>query len=748
MKFNYNDTNYTENEIIRSWHPTLCPTLDYHYVYRIGGGDPLKGLFGQSSNNVDIFDLYTMTNRKLPNMKYARAKSSATMLPPTIPFHDYQDTEEYEDTQPPDLNKLFIQQFKNPRIPRPPPPPVLDMQSMDDLLNELADDDDDEDDDEDEDEENDDNKDNDKDSQVNGNEIAKTNEDTKGNEKLYKVSTSTSDTNGDTTAPLAPMAPKKQSPTNLSPANSPASSPSPPLNKDDNKLPTLSPHVSPTRDRKKYNKKMPTTPPPPKPIPKLPPSPNTTPLTKLTQSPPYPKVAPISIQSSTSSPSNTPPSNSPKTSPIAKKSPPPLGPPLTAAIVTSESPVVVVQPPISTAPPAISTASATSEPSIDAAPVPSGPPIGAAPIPSGLPISAAPIPTKPPIAAAPMPGGAPIPIPNSNHITAPVPILEAPPIASITAKLPKSVANGGDKSNEPSINYGGRRRNNSRKSSPKKSSDEYPEYCLFVSGGLNGSKLHKKTEIFYPYEGQWNPVMNMKQARCGHIAQYLGRTHWKQTLRPSNINGNMLNCLEMNILEWKDISDLTTKVFVCGGRREHGNGITSCEVFDIESNKWSMCQRAPFTNHGYQSGCWWSNKQCVAMISDPMDGNQVAIYKPDINKWTMIENINKLNDKTHKKRPSLKPNNFMTNQPRNDMHLTHFYPLIGTLYLFGQEYLYIMGDDYKFKSLELYDDRNNKWIPIGITYKTIENDQSIKQKHDKLLHLTQNKQFDAFHSIS
>ena len=26
--------------------------------------------------------------------------------------------------------------------------------------------------------------------------------------------------------------------------------------------------------------------------------------------------------------------------------------------------------------------------------------------------------------------------------------------------------------------------------------------------------------------------------------------------------------------------------------------------------------------------------------------------------------------------------------------------------LFGKEYLYIMGDDFKFKSLEIYDDRN------------------------------------------
>ena len=43
-----------------------------------------------------------------------------------------------------------------------------------------------------------------------------------------------------------------------------------------------------------------------------------------------------------------------------------------------------------------------------------------------------------------------------------------------------------------------------------------------------------------------------------------------------------------------------------------------------------------------------------------------------------------------------------------------------------------MGDDFKFKSLEIYDDRTNKWIPIGIKYKTLPNDESIQQKHDKL----------------
>jgi len=239
--------------------------------------------------------------------------------------------------------------------------------------------------------------------------------------------------------------------------------------------------------------------------------------------------------------------------------------------------------------------------------------------------------------------------------------------------------------------------------------------------------------------------MSMKQARCGHIAQYMGSTQWKYELLA---NGEM----NVDMTEWKDISDLTTKIFVCGGKREHGNGITSCEVFDIEANKWKMCQRAPFTNHGYQSGCWWSSKQCVAMIADPMDGNNnVAIYNPEVNKWTVIGQ-----DKEEAEKRSstfLKPNNVMNSKARNDMNLTHFYPLIGTLQLFNKEYLYIMGDDYKCKSLEIYDDRMDKWVPIGITYDKINsrhNDRmyTFTQKHDRLLELTKNRQFDAFSALS
>lgn len=741
MKFNSNSTNYSKDKVIRTWHPTLCSTLDYHYIYRIGGGDPLKGLFGESSNNVDYFDLYSMTNKKLPPMKHQRAKCSATILPPNIPFHDYQEIEEeIQDNSAPNLNQLFIEQFKKPRVPPPPMPPIVNMNldiSMDDLLSELneSEQNDQHDDDQEDDEtEKEDNKNtnktqqttDDKDTETNTNTNTETEQDDNVNipngnhtekehtkepeqEEVKQEETQSLHLNGDA-SPLPNNKEQKPSPTNLSPNISPDTSPQPNVD-DGNKSPAnLSPNIGPKRVIVK--KKMPTTPPPPKPVPKLPPSPNVAPLAPpngpsnispngspnispnispnlAPNKSPSPKQQPIVIVDSTSSPSSTPPQTSPTNSPKSAKIIPPVlngnAAPLPKGIAAAP-------------PPVISSSN------------------GAAPMPS-LPIAP---PMAPPI---------------------------APPINSIignkgtkTVSISSNIPNGNEtNSNEPSVNYGGRSRRNSHKS---RSESEYPEYCLFVSGGLNGSKLHKKCEIFYPFENSWNPIMSMKQARCGHIAQYMGQTQWKRTVTPSNINGNHLN-ISMDILEWKDISDLTTKVFVCGGRREHGNGITSCEVYDIENNKWKMCQRAPFTNHGYQSGCWWSNKQCVAMISDPMDGNQIALYKPDINKWNIVGQSN-----NNKSKQNLKPNNFLQNQPRNDMNLIHFYPLIGTLYLFGQEYLYIMGDDYKFKSLEIYDERANKWIPIGIEYKTLKDDDSIQQKHDQLLKLTNFKQFDSFYSVS
>eukprot|EP01083_Nonionella_stella_P006363 18471_1 len=472
MKFTPNSNT---NKITRTWHPTLCATLDYHYLYRIGGADPLKGPFGDSSANVDVFDIYHMQHTSLPCMTHKRAKCSATLLPPTIPFHDYHDTDTEDERSTPNLQHL-LQEIK---------------------------------------------------------------------------STQSTDTNdSESSIPRA-------------------LSPTPPLCA---------------------------------PVPMAPIAPNALSINT--------NRAPIALAASTSSP-------------------------------TSDSP-------------------------------PCEPP-NPAPLPSMIP-------------DAPLP----LPLIGSKSTSASV-----PPLYMNTSAV-----------------YGGR----SRKNSTLKQrfvKGEYPEYCLFVSGGLDGSKLHKKCEIFYPFEGSWNPVMSMKQARCGHIAQYMGCTQWKCLLSSGQVS--------MSITEWKDISDLTTKVFVCGGRREHGNGITSCECFDIESNKWRMCQRAPFTNHGYQSGCWWSNKQCVAIISDPMDGNTVATYKPDVNKWNVI---------------------------KTQTQMQHFYPLIGTLWLFGEEYLYIVGDDYKCKNLEIYDERNGKWIPIGISYNVNKEDQTLTQKYDQLLQLTRHQQYDAFASVS
>eukprot|EP01083_Nonionella_stella_P293422 997847_1 len=152
--------------------------------------------------------------------------------------------------------------------------------------------------------------------------------------------------------------------------------------------------------------------------------------------------------------------------------------------------------------------------------------------------------------------------------------------------------------------------------------------------------------------------MSMKQGRCGHISVYMGASQWKYSL---NNSWSCENRMDMLFNEWKDISCLTTKIFVCGGKREHGNGITSCETFDLEKNKWIMCQRAPFTNHGYQSGCWLTSKESIAMISHPMDGNKVEIYKPEINKWNIIGDFM---SNTQTQMNYLKPNNMNNNKPR------------------------------------------------------------------------------------
>ena len=266
---------------------------------------------------------------------------------------------------------------------------------------------------------------------------------------------------------------------------------------------------------------------------------------------------------------------------------------------------------------------------------------------------------------------------------------------------------------------------------------KYPAFCVFVSGGLDGSILHKQCEIFYPLEGAWNNTKSMKQARCGHITQYLGGTEWK-----SMIDGPSGE-ITMVFDEWKDISDLTTKVFVAGGHREHGNVIRSSECFDVDSNEWTMCQRAPFSNHGYQSGCWWSRKQSVAMVSDPMEdvqgagGCQVALYNPQCNKWNVIGKTD--ND-------GMNWDGIGSRSQNRDgmLKLKHFYPVVGTVHLFQQEYLYVMGDDYRFQHLEIYDERADLWVPIGVSVGALKGDECIQQKRDEMLRVAQNRQFDAF----
>ena len=272
---------------------------------------------------------------------------------------------------------------------------------------------------------------------------------------------------------------------------------------------------------------------------------------------------------------------------------------------------------------------------------------------------------------------------------------------------------------------------------------KYPPFCVFVSGGLNGNTLHKQCEIFYPLEGAWNATKSMKQARCGHIAQYMGATEWKCML--DGPSGE----ISMVFDEWKDISDLSTKIFVAGGHREHGNVIRSSECFDVDRNEWTMCQRAPFSNHGYQSGCWWTRKQCVAMVSDPMEdvqgtgGCQVALYNAQRNKWNVIGRgemdalgWNDIGNDLGSQMGAC--------DGRGRLKLKHFYPGIGTVHLFGQEYLYVMGDDYRFQHMELYDERADLWIPVGLSVRSLQSDDCIQQKRDELLYISRNRQFDAF----
>merc|ERR1712083_580830 len=92
-------------------------------------------------------------------------------------------------------------------------------------------------------------------------------------------------------------------------------------------------------------------------------------------------------------------------------------------------------------------------------------------------------------------------------------------------------------------------------------------------------------------------------------------------------------------------------------------------------------------------------------------GRQVAVYDPQCNKWSVLGNESRL-------------------------HFKHFYPVIGTVHLFQQEYLYVMGDDYRFQHLELYDERAGSWIPIGVSMRSLKDDECIEHKHDILLNLS------------
>eukprot|EP00485_Elphidium_margaritaceum_P017787 CAMPEP_0202726544 /NCGR_PEP_ID=MMETSP1385-20130828/184665_1 /ASSEMBLY_ACC=CAM_ASM_000861 /TAXON_ID=933848 /ORGANISM="Elphidium margaritaceum" /LENGTH=476 /DNA_ID=CAMNT_0049392765 /DNA_START=289 /DNA_END=1716 /DNA_ORIENTATION=+ len=452
MHFNANSSNYNTGEIVRTWHPTLCSSLDYRYVYRIGGGDACQGLMGAASDSASVFDVHTMSYKNLPRMTHKRAYCAATLLPPTVPFHEYDESQEDEQHaanvvgKAPSLSDIFLTHFKNSKLPPPPMPPVF---------------------------------------------------------------AAISDDNS---------------------AEMPSSSTT---------------HSSM------------------KPVSNLP-----------------AKHAPIALSSSDSSPTTTPPSsNSPKQAP------------------------------------------------------------------------------------------APVPISIGKMATNVLPT--PPPLTTKNVSISDKIS---IVSPTTAINYGGRSRRNSRFQAEE---SQWPNYCVFVCGGLDGDTLLQKCEIFYPLEGAWNPVRRMKQARCAHIAQYMGSSHWRYQWR---LNG----VLDIDILKWKDVSDLTTKIFVCGGKRDHGHGITSCEVFDIESDAWSVCQRAPFTNHGTQSsGCWWSTKKCVAMMSDVMDGNRIALYRPDVNQWQVI-------GKATNKVAQLKR--------------SHLNPVIGTLQLMNNEYLFLLSNE-----LEIYDERSDQW---------------------------------------
>merc|ERR1712129_500578 len=104
-------------------------------------------------------------------------------------------------------------------------------------------------------------------------------------------------------------------------------------------------------------------------------------------------------------------------------------------------------------------------------------------------------------------------------------------------------------------------------------------------------------------------------------------------------------------------------------------------------------------NCGQHSGCYWAGKG-VAMVSEAMNGSLVALYNAERNEWTVLGHSD-----TEKKgvRGSLRPLTMRDGMRRNDMHLLHFEPVLGTLGLWGREYLYMCGHDYKLQSVELWE---------------------------------------------
>ncbi|ETO22799.1 hypothetical protein RFI_14393 [Reticulomyxa filosa] len=278
---------------------------------------------------------------------------------------------------------------------------------------------------------------------------------------------------------------------------------------------------------------------------------------------------------------------------------------------------------------------------------------------------------------------------------------------------------------------------------------------IFVTGGIHGNALHRKSEIFYADVAQWNTTAPLKQARCGHISVYMGHTQWKNVLQgstykwksastvapPGRVSSlsldryvSELGALNVTFEDWKMSSGLSCQVFVGGGRREHGVNLTSCEVYNIEQNRWHVVARAPFSNDGYQSGCWWGSRSAVAMAGGTSNDDGIALFHPSTNRWETFTHLRKS-----------VTNSFPTKEKHSDtIQFNHFSPVLGTVWLHDREYLYLLGDDYKFKTLEIFDDRCNQFIPIGISMVTVNGSDSQSQMRDQLYNLTKKKQFDCF----